>query len=179
MAEAMEAIDEYRNGRNVYVVGCTNVGKSTFINRIIKQATGEGEVITTSHFPGTTLDMIEIPLDDGSALYDTPGIINHHQMAHHIDASELKYIMPKKKLSQKSISKMRVKHYLLGRLLALTLSKGSVQHLRYMWQMICQFTERSLTRRMHYMLSIKGSYLHPQLQILSTSYQNWYATSFR
>lgn len=97
MAEAMEAIDEYRNGQNVYVVGCTNVGKSTFINRIIKQATGEGEVITTSHFPGTTLDMIEIPLDDGSALYDTPGIINHHQMAHHIDASELKYIMPKKK----------------------------------------------------------------------------------
>jgi len=97
MAEAMEAIDEYRKGQNVYVVGCTNVGKSTFINRIIKQATGEGEVITTSHFPGTTLDMIDIPLDDGSALYDTPGIINHHQMAHHIDASELKYIMPKKR----------------------------------------------------------------------------------
>ncbi|AJK87041.1 MULTISPECIES: ribosome biogenesis GTPase YqeH [Lysinibacillus] len=101
MAEAMEAIDEYRQGQNVYVVGCTNVGKSTFINRIIKQATGEGEVITTSHFPGTTLDMIEIPLDDGSALYDTPGIINHHQMAHHIDSSELKYIMPKKEIKPK------------------------------------------------------------------------------
>ena len=41
MAEAMEAIDAYRKGQNVYVVGCTNVGKSTFINRIIKQATGE------------------------------------------------------------------------------------------------------------------------------------------
>lgn len=101
MAEAMEAIDEYRKGQNVYVVGCTNVGKSTFINRIIKQATGEGEVITTSHFPGTTLDMIDIPLDDGSALYDTPGIINHHQMAHHIDSSELKYIMPKKEIKPK------------------------------------------------------------------------------
>ena len=53
----------------MYVVGCTNVGKSTFINRIIKQVTGEGDIITTSHFPGTTLDMIEIPLDDGQALY--------------------------------------------------------------------------------------------------------------
>ena len=70
-------------------------------------------MITTSHFPGTTLDMIDIPLDDGSALYDTPGIINHHQMAHHIDASELKYIMPKKKLSRKSINKMLGKLYLL------------------------------------------------------------------
>lgn len=101
MQDVMTAIDEYRQGKDVYVVGCTNVGKSTFINRIIKQATGEGEVITTSHFPGTTLDTIEIPLDDGSALYDTPGIINHHQMAHFLDASELKYIMPKKEIKPK------------------------------------------------------------------------------
>lgn len=99
--EVIEAIEQYRNGKDVFVVGCTNVGKSTFINRIIKHATGEGEVITTSHFPGTTLDMIEIPLDDGSALFDTPGIINHHQMAHYIDSSELKYIMPKKEIKPK------------------------------------------------------------------------------
>lgn len=101
MEDAMKAIDRYRKKQNVYVVGCTNVGKSTFINRIIKQATGEGEVITTSHFPGTTLDMIDIPLDDGSAMFDTPGIINHHQMAHYLDASELKYIMPKKEIKPK------------------------------------------------------------------------------
>lgn len=101
MQEVMEKIEMYRQGKDVFVVGCTNVGKSTFINRIIKQATGEGNVITTSHFPGTTLDMIAIPLDDGSSLYDTPGIINHHQMAHHIDSSELKYIMPKKEIKPK------------------------------------------------------------------------------
>ena len=60
--ETAAAIDEYRNGKDVYVVGCTNVGKSTFINRIIKEVTGEGDIITTSHFPGTTLDIIKIPL---------------------------------------------------------------------------------------------------------------------
>lgn len=96
--EAMEAIEKYRKGKDVYVVGCTNVGKSTFINRIIKQATGGDDVITTSHFPGTTLDMIEIPLDDKRSLYDTPGIINHHQLAHHLHPSDLKMIMPNKEL---------------------------------------------------------------------------------
>lgn len=101
MKEAIEAIEAYRKGKDVFVVGCTNVGKSTFINRIIKQATGEGNVITTSHFPGTTLDMIEIPLKDGKAIFDTPGIINHHQMAHYIDPSELKYITPKKEIKPK------------------------------------------------------------------------------
>ena len=98
MEEAMLRIDELREGRDVYVVGCTNVGKSTFINRIIKQASGEEEVITTSHVPGTTLDIIEIPLDDDQALIDTPGIINHHQMAHFVSKNELKVITPKKEI---------------------------------------------------------------------------------
>ncbi len=124
MAEVMDAIEQYRNGKNVYVVGCTNVGKSTFINRVIKQATGEGEVITTSHFPGTTLDMIEIPLDDGSALYDTPGIINHHQMAHYLDASELKYIMPKKEIKPKVYQQNPEQTLFIGALARFDFIKG-------------------------------------------------------
>lgn len=101
IAEAVQAIEKYRKGRDVYVVGCTNVGKSTFINRLIKQVSGESDIITTSHFPGTTLDMIEIPLDDGHALFDTPGIINHHQMAHFVDSRDFKIIMPKKEIKPK------------------------------------------------------------------------------
>lgn len=99
--EVAAKIDEYRDGKDVYVVGCTNVGKSTFINRILKEVTGEGDVITTSHFPGTTLDMIEIPLQDGKFLIDTPGIINHHQMAHYVDKRDLKIITPKKEIKPK------------------------------------------------------------------------------
>ncbi|MEH7343791.1 ribosome biogenesis GTPase YqeH [Bacillus sp. JJ1532] len=98
ISEVAEAIDVYRKGKDVYVVGCTNVGKSTFINRILKEVTGEGDVITTSHFPGTTLDIIEIPLSDGKSLVDTPGIINHHQMAHYVDKRDLKIITPKKEI---------------------------------------------------------------------------------
>jgi len=101
MEEALTAIDRRRRGKDVYVVGCTNTGKSTFINRIIQGETGTKEVITTSHFPGTTLDLVEIPLDDGKAIYDTPGIINDHQIAHHLDAVELKVITPKTELKPK------------------------------------------------------------------------------
>lgn len=101
MQEVTDAIETYREGKDVYVVGCTNVGKSTFINRILKEVTGEGDVITTSHFPGTTLDTIEIPLSDGKSLVDTPGIINHHQMAHYVDKRDLKIITPKKEIKPK------------------------------------------------------------------------------
>lgn len=124
MDEAMEAINTYRRGEDVYVVGCTNVGKSTFINRIIKTATGHGDVITTSHFPGTTLDMIEIPLDDEKGIYDTPGIINHHQMAHHLDSSELKYIMPKKEIKPKTFQLNAEQTLFVGALARFDFIKG-------------------------------------------------------
>lgn len=100
--ELAQAIETYRLGRDVYVVGCTNVGKSTFINRMIKDFGDVKEnVITTSHFPGTTLDLIDIPLDETSSLYDTPGIINHHQMAHYVNKKSLKMITPSKEVKAK------------------------------------------------------------------------------
>ncbi len=100
--ELIEKIEQYRKGRDVYVVGVTNVGKSTLINAIIQEITGDKEVITTSRFPGTTLDKIEIPLVDGSHIYDTPGIIHRHQMAHYLSAKNLKYISPKKEIKPKT-----------------------------------------------------------------------------
>lgn len=93
-----EAIDLMRDNQDVYVVGTTNVGKSTFINRLIHQSTGDKDVITTSYFPGTTLGFIEIPLDDHSVLIDTPGIVNKQQMAHYVSKSDLKIITPSKEI---------------------------------------------------------------------------------
>lgn len=94
-------IEKYRNGKDVFIVGTTNVGKSTFINRLIKQSTGLEEVITTSYFPGTTLGFIEIPLDEESALIDTPGIVNKQQMAHYISEQDLKVITPRKEIKSR------------------------------------------------------------------------------
>lgn len=100
--DLIEKIEQHRKGRDVYVVGVTNVGKSTLINAIIQEITGDKDVITTSRFPGTTLDKIEIPLDDGSYIFDTPGIIHRHQMAHYLTAKNLKYVSPKKEIKPKT-----------------------------------------------------------------------------
>ena len=100
--DLIDKIERYRKGRDVYVVGVTNVGKSTLINAIIQEITGDKNIITTSRFPGTTLDKIEIPLDDGSFIYDTPGIIHRHQMAHYLTAKHLKYVSPRKEIKPKT-----------------------------------------------------------------------------
>lgn len=94
--QLLNLIDEHRDGRNVYVVGATNTGKSTLINGIISAVTGDNrEVITTSYFAGTTLSTIQIPFDDGSYLVDTPGIINEHQITNYLDKDSLDIIVAK------------------------------------------------------------------------------------
>lgn len=98
--EIYDAIQEHRKGRDVYVVGVTNVGKSTFINALLKHYAQieDKNLITVSEFPGTTLDFIEIPLDEHSTLYDTPGIINESQITHMIDTKDIKRILPQNEL---------------------------------------------------------------------------------
>ncbi|MFC0299798.1 ribosome biogenesis GTPase YqeH [Virgibacillus soli] len=98
MEELTEAIEQYRAEQNVYVVGTTNVGKSTFINQMIKQSVGVQDAITTSYFPGTTLGFIKIPLDHDTYMIDTPGIVNRRQFAHFVSPRDLKMINPKKEI---------------------------------------------------------------------------------
>ncbi|WP_127848723.1 ribosome biogenesis GTPase YqeH [Lacticaseibacillus hulanensis] len=94
VAELLAKIEELRGGRDVYFVGVTNTGKSTLINAILKQTSGIEDLITTSRFPGTTLDRIRLELDDGAGIIDTPGIIHRNQMAHYLDAKDLKLASP-------------------------------------------------------------------------------------
>ncbi|MCP9328320.1 ribosome biogenesis GTPase YqeH [Liquorilactobacillus satsumensis] len=101
LADLMTTIEKYSKGRDVYVVGVTNVGKSTLINQIIKKQLGVAELITTSRFPGTTLDKIEIPLDDDHFMIDTPGIIHAQQMAHYLTGKDLALVAPQKEIKPK------------------------------------------------------------------------------
>ena len=98
-SEATKNILRLRKGRDVIILGATNVGKSTFVNQMIQLLSDSSkDWITTSHFPGTTLDVIEIPLDDQTGIFDTPGIVNEHQYAHYVGAKTLSSLLPKKEI---------------------------------------------------------------------------------
>lgn len=88
--------------RNVYIVGVTNVGKSTLINQLIKHYGGDAEIITTSNRPGTTLDLIRIPLNEDHAIVDTPGVIHRSQLGHYLEASSMDALTPKRVICPKT-----------------------------------------------------------------------------
>lgn len=92
----IESLDRHRNGRDVYVVGATNVGKSTLINRLIRDYSDMERELTTSRYPGTTLDAVYIPLEDGKSIIDTPGIVYTSRMTEVVPRSFLGTLMPDK-----------------------------------------------------------------------------------
>src|SRR5690625_4358607 len=122
-----EKIDTIRENRDVYIVGTTNVGKSTFINRLIKASTGYSNVITTSYFPGTTLGFIEIPLDNHTSLIDTPGIVNKEQIAHYVSADDLKVITPRKEIKPRIYQLNSGQTLFIGGMARLDFIKGAKQ----------------------------------------------------
>ncbi|MEG0381365.1 MAG: ribosome biogenesis GTPase YqeH, partial [Kurthia sp.] len=63
-------------------------------------------------------------LDDEKGIYDTPGIINHHQMAHYIDSSEFKYIMPKKEIKPATFQLNEAQTLFVGALARFDFIKG-------------------------------------------------------
>ena len=80
----------------VYFIGYTNSGKSSLINKLIYNYSNDNTVITTSYLANTTLDIIEIKLDD-FILVDTPGIIIDNNI-NNLDDSILKKLSKGKRI---------------------------------------------------------------------------------
>lgn len=95
--ELLDKINKYKKSNNVYIVGFTNAGKSTMINKLIYNYSDNKTEITTSPLPSTTLNTIEINLGN-LTLIDTPGLLSEGDIANYVSGEELKKIIPKKEI---------------------------------------------------------------------------------
>ena len=97
----MAKIKKHSHNKEVYFVGMTNSGKSTLINKLIKNYSENEAQITTSMYPSTTLNKIEINIDDLKVI-DTPGLLSNGSILNSLGLKEIKKITPKKEIKPRS-----------------------------------------------------------------------------
>lgn len=95
----MTKIKNHKKSPNVYFIGYSNSGKSTLINKIIYNYTNIEKSITTSLLPSTTLDTIDIKLDEDFHIIDTPGLLESGSMLDLVDKAYLSKLMPRKTIN--------------------------------------------------------------------------------
>ena len=105
--ELIEAMNKARQGHDVYMIGNITSGKTSIINKALKGYENKtSRQIKTIKYPGTQLDVLEIPLSRSSFFYELPGISQNTSAAGKLEKDVAKQLTPKKalKVTQKSMS---------------------------------------------------------------------------
>ena len=99
----LSKIQEHQTSYNVYVVGHTNAGKSSLINKLIKNySENDTRELTMSPLPSTTLNMVSIEINKYLTLIDTPGLVDAGSIINHVDEKMVKKISPKKEIKTRT-----------------------------------------------------------------------------
>ncbi len=124
--ELLEKIKKYKKDNKIYVVGFTNAGKSTLINKLIYNYSNNLPTITTSILPSTTLNSIEIKFDNNLTIIDTPGILLENSIDNYIDIKTLKKITPKKTIKPITYQIKTKQFIIIENLLKLELENNNI-----------------------------------------------------
>ena len=105
--ELIEAMNTARQGHDVYMIGNITSGKTSIINKALKGYENKtSRQIKTIKYPGTQLDVLEIPLSRSSFFYELPGISQSTSAVGKLEKDVAKQLTPKKaiKVTQKSMA---------------------------------------------------------------------------
>ena len=96
------SITKHSKGQDIYLIGNTNSGKSTLLNKLIHNYSKDlMPNVTVSMYPSTTLDKVEIKLNN-LTIIDTPGLVDEGSYVNILSPKDLKKVTPKKEIKPKS-----------------------------------------------------------------------------
>ena len=97
--EYIEAMNKARQGHDVYMIGNITSGKTSIINKALKGFENKtNRQIKTIKYPGTSVEVLEIPLSRSSFFYELPGISQDTSVVTKLEKDAAKLITPKKEI---------------------------------------------------------------------------------
>jgi hypothetical protein len=130
--ELIDAVNKVRQGHDVYMIGNLASGKTSIINKALKGFENKtNRQIKTIKYPGTSVDVLEIPLSRSSFFYELPGISQDTSVVSKLEKDAAKLILPKKEIKITTRTMMPGDALMVGSLAAFEIIKGKVANYRF------------------------------------------------
>lgn len=121
----LDKISKHADNHNIYFIGNANVGKSSIINSLMKQYKNTStQYITSSIYPGTTLNVVKIPYENDTFLYDTPGLMNDFSIYQYLDGRNLKRVVTSKEIKPINMTLYSKQSLFIGTVAIVDIIKG-------------------------------------------------------
>lgn len=99
----LEALNSARQGHDVYMIGSSNSGKTVMINHMLKGFKNKSKwSVRTGNYPGTDVNVLEIPLSNSSFFYELPGFSLATNLLSKVNKDTQKILTPRKKIESRT-----------------------------------------------------------------------------
>ena len=131
VSKIMNKIHELRKSHDVYMIGNSNSGKTTFINKFLKNYENKTKwPIKTEPYPGTDTPVLEIPLSNSSFFYELPDLSNGTSVFSRVEKEVQKIITPHKEVIMTRRFAGEGSAIMVGNLACLYIIKGHTTSIR-------------------------------------------------
>lgn len=128
----IEAMNTARQGHDVYMIGNLTSGKTSIINKALKGFENKtNRQIKTIKYPGTSVEVLEIPLSRSSFFYELPGISQDTSVISKLEKEAVKIITPKKEIRVTSRTMGPGEALMVGSLAAFEIINGKTLTYRF------------------------------------------------
>lgn len=99
MTDLFNKMNKIRRGHDVYMLGTSECGKTTLINKFLSTYKNKTKrTIHSSIYPNTSVNLLEIPLSNSASLYEMPGFSLVNTVLGKVEKDVQKLITPKKEI---------------------------------------------------------------------------------
>ena len=118
-------IQKRRAGHDVYVIGASGAGKSRFFASFLRDfQNSSSHPIQMAKYPGTKIRVMQIPLDNSSMIYDTPGTSIDNSITSRLTTADESYVLPKVRVASRGMNLAPKEALLIGGVVRIDLIEG-------------------------------------------------------
>lgn len=130
--QLIDSMNTARKGHDVYMIGNSTSGKTSIINRAMKGFENKtSRQIKTITYPGTSVNVLEIPLSRSSFFYELPGISQTTSATGKLEKDVVRQIVPKKAVKLITRTMSAGDALMVGSLAAFEIIKGKTTNYRF------------------------------------------------